>query len=442
MIKFKLNTKFNQMQIFDQIVKKGNRTIFSLTLLIIVAIIAMNYHNHKKSKNETNIRNLVNNIYFKKTLGNLFNQFDPKYEKIYHNVTKGQSLSNIFEKYSVSTNELELVKKSLVQKYKINNLKVNDLLEFTVDRSNQKIIEFSYPVSKTKKIYLSRSESFKFFNEKIITTKLIKKIIYEENIIMNSLYRSAVDTGIPDNIIVEFARIYGFEIDFQRDIRKKDSFQIMYEIFKNEDDEIIDKGNILFANLNVQGINYPLYFFDEKNLSGHYDESGKSIVKTLMKTPINGARLSSPFGMRKHPIDGFNKMHRGTDFAAPMGTPIMASGDGVIVKAGWCGGGGNCVKIKHNSVYQTIYAHMSKFANKVKNGVRVKQGQIIGYVGSTGKSTGPHLHYEVIENGKKINSQTLKLPSGKILKGEDRKLFELVKIKLDVLKSEKIVGIN
>ena len=442
MIKSKLNTKFNQMQIFDQIVKKGNRTIFSLTLLMIVAIIAMNYHNHKKSKDETNIRNLVNNIYFKKTLGNLFNQFDPKYEKIYHNVTKGQSLSNIFEKYSVNTNELELVKKSLVQKYKINNLKVNDLLEFTVDRSNQKIIEFSYPVSKTKKIYLSRSENFKFFNEKIITTKLIKKIIYEENIIMNSLYKSAVDTGIPDNIIVEFARIYGFEIDFQRDIRKKDSFQIMYEIFKNEDDEIIDKGNILFANLNVQGINYPLYFFNKKNLSGHYDESGKSIVKTLMKTPINGARLSSPFGMRKHPIDGFNKMHRGTDFAAPMGTPIMASGDGVIVKAGWCGGGGNCVKIKHNSVYQTIYAHMSKFANKVKNGVRVKQGQVIGYVGSTGKSTGPHLHYEVIENGKKINSQTLKLPSGKILKGEDRKLFELVKIKLDVLKSEKIVGIN
>ena len=216
----------------------------------------------------------------------------------------------------------------------------------------------------------------------------------------------------------------------------------MYEIYKNEDDEIVEKGNILFANLNVQGVNYPLYFFNKKNLSGHYDESGKSIVKTLMKTPINGARLSSPFGMRKHPIDGFNKMHRGTDFAAPMGTPIMASGDGVIVKAGWCGGGGNCVKIKHNSVYQTIYAHMSKFANKIKNGVRVKQGQIIGYVGSTGKSTGPHLHYEVIENGKKINSQTLNLPSGKILKGEDRKLFETVKIKLDVLKSEKIIGIN
>ena len=158
-----------------------------------------------------------------------------------------------------------------------------------------------------------------------------------------------------------------------------------------------------------------------------------------MKTPINGARLSSPFGMRKHPIDGYNKMHRGTDFAAPMGTPIMASGDGVVKKAGWCGGGGNCVKIKHNSTYQTVYAHMSKFARGIKQGVRVKQGQIIGYVGSTGKSTGPHLHYEVIENGKKINSQTLKLPSGKILKGKERKLFETTKNKIDVLKSEKII---
>ncbi|RPG12759.1 MAG: peptidase M23 [Pelagibacteraceae bacterium TMED232] len=430
------------MQIIYLIFKKENRTIFLLTLLMTLTIIAMNYHNYKKNFNETNIKNLINNVYFKKTLTNIFNQLDPKYEKINHNVLKGQSLSNIFDKYSVNKNELELVKKSLVKKYKVNNLKINDLLEFTIDRSNQKIIEFSYSVSKTKKIYLTRTKDFKSFNEKIITTKLTKKIIYEENIIMNSLYKSAIDTGIPDSIIVEFARIYGFEIDFQRDIRKKDSFQIMYEIFKDENDEIVEKGNILFANLSVQGMNYPLYFFNKKNLRGHYDESGKSIIKTLMKTPINGARLSSPFGMRKHPIDGFNKMHKGTDFAAPMGTPIMASGNGVIVKAGWCGGGGNCVKIKHNSVYQTIYAHMSKFANKVKNGVRVKQGQIIGYVGSTGKSTGPHLHYEVIVNGKKINSQTLRLPSGKVLKGEDRKLFETEKIKLKVLKSEKIIGIN
>tara|TARA_B110000263_G_C15204006_1_gene462009 strand:- start:554 stop:1039 length:486 start_codon:yes stop_codon:yes gene_type:complete len=161
-----------------------------------------------------------------------------------------------------------------------------------------------------------------------------------------------------------------------------------------------------------------------------------------MKTPINGARLSSAYGLRKHPIDGYNKLHKGTDFAAPLGTPIMASGNGKVIKAKWCGGGGNCIKIKHNTTYSTVYAHMKNFAGGIKVGVRVKQGQIIGYVGSTGKSTGPHLHYEVIKNGKSINSQKLKLPSGKILKNKERKLFEVKKIKIDVLKSELIMGLN
>ena len=161
-----------------------------------------------------------------------------------------------------------------------------------------------------------------------------------------------------------------------------------------------------------------------------------------MKTPINGARLSSSFGMRKHPILGFNKMHKGTDFAAKEGTPVMASGNGKIIRARWCGGGGNCIKIKHNSTYSTVYAHLSKFASGIKEGVRVKQGRIIGYVGSTGMSTGAHLHYEVIENNKRINSQTLKLPSGKTLSGENRKLFEVAKIKIDVLKSELILSSN
>jgi len=216
----------------------------------------------------------------------------------------------------------------------------------------------------------------------------------------------------------------------------------MDEIVEDDNGKIYETGDIIFDDLKLSGVKNSLYYFDNKNNKGHYDKNGKSIKKALMKTPINGARLSSPFGMRKHPIDGFNKMHRGTDFAAPSGTPIMASGDGVIIKSSWCGGGGNCIKIKHNSTYQTIYAHMKSFAIGIKPGVRVKQGQTIGYVGSTGKSTGPHLHYEVIENGKKINSQILKLPSGKSLKGKERKLFEIKKIKIDVLKSELIIGLN
>ena len=257
------------------------------------------------------------------------------------------------------------------------------------------------------------------------------------------MYSSAINSGIKPNIILDFARLYGFQVDFQRDIWKDDSFQIIYEEFRDQKNNLIDTGNIIFANLNLQDTNYEMYRYQiKKGEYDYFDENGKSVRKTLMKTPINGARLSSSFGKRKHPILGYTKMHTGTDFAAPMGTPILASGDGRVTKAGWCGGGGNCVKIKHNNTYQTIYAHMSKFGRGIKRGVKVKQGQIIGYVGSTGLSTGPHLHYEVIENGRKINSQKLRLPSGKILKGEERKNFEVDKIKIDVLKSNLIAKIN
>ena len=181
-----------------------------------------------------------------------------------------------------------------------------------------------------------------------------------------------------------------------------------------------------------------LYRFNDKKFEGYYNSKGKSVEKALMKTPINGARLSSNFGLRKHPILGFTKMHRGTDFAARKGTAIMASGTGTIIKAQWCGGGGNCIKIKHNSTYSTVYAHLSKFAKGIKNGKKVKQGQTIGYVGSTGLSTGPHLHYEVHINGKQVNSQKLKLPSGKILKNDLRKKFEVQRIKIDILLAEMI----
>ena len=354
----------------------------------------------------------------------------------------GETFGKILEEYSVENSEIKQIKKELEKKINLNKLNVNQKFQFTIDQTNALIKEFIFQVSNTEKIYLTREKGTDKFDQKIMVTKLNKDIAYDESIILESLYKSAINQKTPPNIIIEFARIYGFQVDFQRDIRKKDSFQIMYEIFLDDKKNVIETGNILYANLKLSGEDNSLYYFDSKNFEGHYDKSGKSVQKALMKTPINGARLSSSFGMRKHPIDGFNKMHRGTDFAAPMGTPIMASGNGVVKKAGWCGGGGNCVVIKHNSTYQTVYAHMSKFAKGIRKGTRVKQGQTIGYVGSTGKSTGPHLHYEVIINGKRINSQTLKLPSGKILKGKERKIFETKRIKMDVLKSEKIIGLN
>ncbi len=421
---------------------RKNIQIFGLIFLVALTIVSTSYFNFKKNNNIQAYNNFIDNVYFKKTLSHLVDNLEPKYKKIKHKIKSGETFDKILESYSIEKSEILKIKNSLKDKVNLNKLNTKQIIQFNLDKTNNKISEFEYQTSNTQKIFLKRNIENDKFKEEILSIKLDKKIVYNENIILQSLYKAATDENIPANTIIEFARIYGFQVDFQRDIRKQDKFQIMYEIFLNEKNEIVETGEILFANLKLSGQDNSLYYFDKDGSEGHYDKNGKSVKKALMKTPINGARLSSPFGMRKHPIDGFNKMHRGTDFAAPMGTPIMASGDGVVKKAGWCGGGGNCVKIKHNSTYQTIYAHMSKFARGIKTGVRVKQGQTIGYVGSTGKSTGPHLHYEVIVNGKKVNSQKLKLPSGKILKGKERKIFETKKIKLDVLKSEKIIGIN
>ena len=419
-----------------------NINIIVLIFLTILTILISTYFNYEKKLNNQKYNDFVNNIYLKKTLNEIINNLEPRYKVYNHKIKSGETFDTILENYLIDKEEIKAVKDNLLKKFNINKLNTNQKIQITLDQTNNKIKEFIFQISNTQKIYLSRKDKDTKFNQEIITVKLDKKIIYKENTILQSLYKAATDRKIPSNTIVEFARIYGFQVDFQRDIRKQDKFQIMYEVFIDENKKIIETGEILFANLKLSGQDNSLYFFNKEGSEGHYDKNGKSVQKALMKTPINGARLSSSFGMRKHPIDGFNKMHRGTDFAAPEGTPIMASGNGIIQKAGWCGGGGNCVKIKHNSTYETIYAHMSKFARGIKKGVRVKQGQTIGYVGSTGKSTGPHLHYEVIINGKKVNSQKLKLPSGKILKGKDRKLFETNRIRLDVLKSEKIIGIN
>jgi len=415
---------------------KQNTEIVILVFSIILLMLLTQSYNYLKTIKKQNLYNILENIYFEKTVNFYFENLSPKYLNINHKITAGETLRKILLKYKVSNKEIQNVIKALTKTNSIKNLKIGLTIEFIMDNSEEKIIELIFPLSRTSKIKLTRTSNKNLFESKEIIKNLIKKTIIKEGKIFQSLYKSATDLGIKPNLIVEFARIYGFQVDFQRDVRKNDGFQIVYEVYQTEAGKVYEHGNILYANLILQGQQNQLYYFDKKNNQGHYDKSGKSIQKALMKTPINGARLSSRFGMRKHPISGFNKMHKGTDFAAPKGTPIMASGNGVITSAKWCGGGGNCIKIKHNSTYSTVYAHMLKFAVGMKPGVRIKQGRIIGYVGSTGMSTGPHLHYEVIVNGKKINSQKLKLPSGKILSGNSRKLFEITRIKTDVLISE------
>ncbi len=426
---------FIQLKIVNFLKKKIE--IFLLILLLLITVFITQLYNLNNEKIQKDYLEIIRNSYFKKSVNYFFSNLKPKFEDIEYKIKAGDTIVNILNELEINKQEIQKIAK-ILEKAKAHNLTQNQTIKLTLENTNKfkGVSNVLIPVSKSRKLEILKDLENNNFIKREIITNLEKKIILREGIIKSSLYKSATQENISPNIIIEFARLYGFQVDFQRDIRKNDSFQIIYEIFVDENGEIFENGNIIYANLILRGQYNQLYYFPKKNFNGHYDENGKSIKKALMKTPINGARLSSSYGMRKHPILGYNKMHRGTDFAAPEGTPIMASGDGVVIKAGWCGGGGNCVKIKHNKTYQTVYAHMKNFSNLAVPGNRVKQGQVIGYVGSTGMSTGPHLHYEVIENGKKINSQLLKLPPGKSLEGSNRKSFEIVRIKTDVLKSD------
>jgi len=423
---------------------KQFKSFFILFYLILLTIFAINFHNNFKDQQLKSIDRVLQNTYFQKTLLSISSKLQPRFEKITYVVNQGDTFEKILNQANLEIGEEDKILRFIINKKIKLKIYEKQKIIFDLDNLNgKKVKKITIPINKKRDLIISSNKS-NSFNYSEIDKKLSLVKTYAENTISNSLYKAATEKNIDPNIIIQFAQIYGFQVDFQRDIRKNDSFQIVYEEFKNNENKVVDFGNILYANLILQGKSLELYhYFDDKEkINDHFDSNGQSVKKTLMKTPINGARLSSSFGMRKHPILGYNRMHQGTDFAAPLGTPIMASGAGIILKAGWCGGGGNCVKIRHNSTYSTVYAHMSKFARGIQKGVRVNQGQIIGYVGSTGMSTGPHLHYEVIQNGKKINSQKLKLPSGKRLAGKSREKFEIVKIKINVLKSELINNLN
>ena len=422
--------------------KLKNSNLNPFFLLILISLFTVTFYvisNFIKQDNLEEAKNLevvTSSNEFSNFTNFFFSKINSPYKEIKYSIKNNDSIEKILKKYNVIESDINDISLKLKRK-KLKNIYTGRELNLIIKKINDKaysVVNVTYPINNTSSIEIRKFKDSFIIKENIL--KLYKKEVVVKNTIKNNLYNSAINVEIEPNIIVEFARIFGFEVDFQRDIRKGDWFEIFYEKFEDDNGKVRDTGKIIYASMFVNGAEINLYNFNFKDEEEYYDIKGKSITKSLMKTPINGARLSSSFGMRKHPILGYNKMHRGTDFAAPSGTPIMASGSGTITRARWCGGGGNCVKIKHNSTYQTVYAHMKAFAKGIKEGRKVKQGQIIGYVGSTGKSTGPHLHYEVIVNGKKVNSQRLKLPSGKILKGEARKEFELERIKIDLRISE------
>ena len=413
--------------------------LFFISFIVIFSclfFITSNLINKKNKENENNFKEITKTSEFSNLTHFFISKINSPYAEINYTIKANDTVEKILRGFKIKDNDIKSISVKLREKELTNiysGRKLNLIIKKLEDGSNT-VVNFIYPINNTTSVEIRKFQNDFTVKENIL--QLFKKEVVVKNMIKNNLYSSAVDAKVEPNIIVEFARIFGFEVDFQRDIRKGDWFEIYYEKFEDENKKVRETGKIIYASMYVNGEEINLYNFKYKNVEEYYDIKGKSITKSLMKTPINGARLSSSYGMRKHPILGYNKMHRGTDFAAPSGTPIMASGSGTVTRARWCGGGGNCVKIKHNSTYETIYAHMKAFAKGIKEGRKVKQGQIIGYVGSTGLSTGPHLHYEVIVNGKKVNSQKLKLPSGKILKGDERKQFELDRIKIDLKLAE------
>ena len=433
-----LKKQFN----FKPLIKLNKIKIININPIILISSVVFssiaffsisNFVAKKNIEEQKNISSVTNSSEFSIFTKYLVSKITSPYKEESYQIKKNDSIERILKNFNIKADDIkdvsiELKKNKLTSIYSGRKL---SLIYKKEEDGSLSLINLNYPLSNTRSIEVRKKQDKFIVKENIL--RLYKNEVVVKNIIKNNLYTSATEVGIEPNIIIEFARIFGFEVDFQRDIRKGDWFEIYYEKFKDDNNKVRDTGKIIYASMYVNGEEINLYNFKfEKDKEEYFDIKGKSITKSLMKTPINGARLSSSFGMRKHPILGYNKMHRGTDFAAPSGTPIMASGSGTVTRARWCGGGGNCVKIKHNSTYETIYAHMKAFAKGIKEGRKVKQGQIIGYVGSTGMSTGPHLHYEVIVNGKKVNSQKLKLPSGKVLRGEIRKEFELERIKIDL----------
>ena len=353
-----------------------------------------------------------------------------KPERILHEeitIKSGQTVGGRLQNAGLTGGEAYRAVEALSKHFDVRTVKAGQKISLHYEpkgAEGRSLSKINVALSPVKEIHVKRGAEGGFQAE-LIEKELIKRTYGGEASIQTSVFGSAARANIPPAIIAEMIRIYSWDVDFQRDIRKGDHIKIMYEAYETEDGQFGKYGNILFASLTLSGTEIPIYRFEMDNGNvDFFQPDGRSIRKTLMKTPIDGARVSSGYGMRMHPVLGYNKMHKGMDFAAPTGTPIYAAGDGVVEHVGRRGAYGKYIRIRHNSKLKTAYAHLHKYKKGLAAGKRVKQGDVIGYVGSTGRSTGPHLHYEVISNGKQVNPRSLDLPTGEELEGKDMKRFK------------------
>lgn len=397
------------------------------------------FHEYQESK-----RKVLASTPIKIDISDVAINFDIEEDQIFERKIKsGDTLMKILVEIGVSEPDVFAILNSIKKYTNPQNLGVGDLVTVVYrskvninkeqkDNINRKIIVSSVSVSPSLDsqitTYRNQDGGFEAREENVKLTRYISRY---SGAIKKGLFVDGVNAGISPTSMMNMINLYGYDIDFQRDLQKGDKFEMLVESFYNEQGKKIKDGNVLYSSITLSNRSIDIYMHKIDNKIEYFDSKGNSVKKSLLRTPINGARVSSGFGMRRHPILGYSKMHKGADFAAPTGTPIMAAGSGVIAYMGVKGGYGNYVQIKHNSDYATAYGHASRFNKKFHVGSKVKQGDIVAYVGSTGRSTGPHLHFEVIYKGTQVNPAKVKATSGIKLLGKELARFEASKNEID-----------
>jgi len=295
------------------------------------------------------------------------------------------------------------------------------------------LMKVSLPTAVDQTVSVERGGGDEFNASKVVRP-LTRDVVRGAGVIHSSLYEDGIAAGLPAPLLAELIHAFSYDVDFQRDIQTGDHFDVAYECFSDMAGRVVKTGSIIYASLTLSGRALKIYHFTPKSgFADYYNDKGESVRKALLRTPVDGARLTSRFGMRMHPVLGFSRMHKGVDFGAAAGTPIMAAGDGTVEIATFNYSYGNYLRIRHNGQYSTAYAHMSRIAQGMVKGAHVRQGQVIGYVGATGLATGPHLHYEVLVNNVQINPASIKVPTGTKLAGADLKSFEQVLLRTEQL---------
>lgn len=344
---------------------------------------------------------------------------------------RGETLSGLMDRMDVARQDGALALHSLTDPGYLDARRVLPGLEVSLHLDHGELTAMSIQPEPGRRLLTKREAGGEYIGVEM-ASRLISEPEVIKGVIETSLYDQARTLGAADQQVVDFAQVFAYDVDFQREVHPGDVFELVFDVQKDERGEIIRRGDVLYASLNGNAVNKGFYRFTtpDENVTDYFQANGESATKFLMKTPINGARLSSSFGNRRHPISGYTRLHKGTDFAAPSGTPIYAAGHGTVERASRYGGYGNYVRIKHANGYKTAYAHMSRYGPGIRSGKRVRQGDVIGYVGSTGASTGPHLHYEVYVNGTAVNAMRLKLPTGRKL-AMDPEIYDVFAVQRD-----------